>query len=535
MKIFKTTIAALLLSFSLLANDATLTVTSEGSGYRVKPNVTVDAGQTIKSYKIVISYDGSFQSADGFTVISNENNLLTLQTVSWWSPSTYTAIMFSNTSVEPVINGTYATLTTGEEIFIGETGGTGGGTEVSIPGDYWLKNGNNLITDNATTPGNVGIGIDSPTEKLHVEGNVLSDGLVFKGELAPNYPGELGIKPLFFTGSATDYVGFDFQYNNTSIASINQLGEYVGKGLKMKGWLSPTIKGNLSIVPSFYTGSGTDFTNFIGFEFKSGASTLAYLTNQGRLHLNGDLNAEGEIASGKDITSKGDFILNAIETGTNGSTLTKFGTISATTGGGVVAPRMTVKFDNYDDSKLQLFHNGVTIGNTLTNDGSALQVYQYGGSNPETVLTLKARSFGSVENSKQSYFIRAVDELAGDKETFIVRGDGAVGIQTQLEDIPEGYSLAVNGKVICTELDVQLSIDWPDYVFADDYELMPIDEVASFISKNNHLPNIPSASEIEKNGVPVAKMEAQLLRKVEELTLYIIEMEKRMNELEASK
>jgi len=91
-------------------------------------------------------------------------------------------------------------------------------------------------------------------------------------------------------------------------------------------------------------------------------------------------------------------------------------------------------------------------------------------------------------------------------------------------DVP-GYKLSVNGKVICEELRIELDADWPDYVFASDYDLPTIKEVKAHINEKKHLPGIPSAAEIEKQGgLDVGDMNKRLLEKVEELTLYIIEL-----------
>jgi hypothetical protein len=98
---------------------------------------------------------------------------------------------------------------------------------------------------------------------------------------------------------------------------------------------------------------------------------------------------------------------------------------------------------------------------------------------------------------------------------------------------PGGYKLAVDGKAICTELLVRLVPNWPDYVFNNSYKLKGIDEVESFIKKNNHLPGIPSAKEIEANGMNVGEMQKLQMEKIEELTLYIIELKKEIEKLKA--
>ena len=95
-----------------------------------------------------------------------------------------------------------------------------------------------------------------------------------------------------------------------------------------------------------------------------------------------------------------------------------------------------------------------------------------------------------------------------------------------------GYKLSVDGKVICTELRVNLTDDWPDYVFSKDYSLMPLDELHHFISLNGHLPNIPSASDIGGSGIDVGEMQRLMMEKIEELSLYIIKQQQQIDELQ---
>ena len=95
-----------------------------------------------------------------------------------------------------------------------------------------------------------------------------------------------------------------------------------------------------------------------------------------------------------------------------------------------------------------------------------------------------------------------------------------------------GYLLSINGKAICEELKVQLSPNWPDYVFNSDYKLMPLEDLEKLINKYKHLPNIPSAAEISADkGFEVGEMNRKLLEKVEELTLYIIDLNKKNTQL----
>jgi hypothetical protein len=97
------------------------------------------------------------------------------------------------------------------------------------------------------------------------------------------------------------------------------------------------------------------------------------------------------------------------------------------------------------------------------------------------------------------------------------------------------YKLAVTGKVICEEVKVKLSGSWPDYVFKQGYKRPSLNELESFIKTNQHLPNIPAAEEIEKNGMEVGDMQKKMMEKIEELTLYIIDLKKEIDELKKNK
>jgi len=101
-----------------------------------------------------------------------------------------------------------------------------------------------------------------------------------------------------------------------------------------------------------------------------------------------------------------------------------------------------------------------------------------------------------------------------------------VGINTG--DIPAGYAFAVKGKAITEEVKVRSHNNWPDYVFEADYHLSPLTTLENDIKTLGHLPGVPSAEEVKENGFHLGEMDATLLEKVEELTLYIIQMDKEM-------
>ncbi|MCB0556240.1 MAG: hypothetical protein KDD02_22025 [Phaeodactylibacter sp.] len=106
----------------------------------------------------------------------------------------------------------------------------------------------------------------------------------------------------------------------------------------------------------------------------------------------------------------------------------------------------------------------------------------------------------------------------------------ALGVGTL--SVPAGFKLAVDGNVICEELRVLLSPSWPDYVFAKDYTLMPLEAVEKAIAVEGHLPGIPSAQEIEADGLQIGAITANQQEKIEEAFLHLIEMNKQLQALQ---
>jgi hypothetical protein len=116
--------------------------------------------------------------------------------------------------------------------------------------------------------------------------------------------------------------------------------------------------------------------------------------------------------------------------------------------------------------------------------------------------------------------------------------DGNVDMQSGTVRIgnvttPVGYKLYVEKGILTEKVQVAVagSLAWADYVFAKDYQLKPLAEVESYINANKHLPNIPSSSELVKGGLDLGQMQAKQMEKIEELTLYMIEMKKEIETL----
>ncbi|SFD51585.1 hypothetical protein SAMN05518672_102260 [Chitinophaga sp. CF118] len=111
-----------------------------------------------------------------------------------------------------------------------------------------------------------------------------------------------------------------------------------------------------------------------------------------------------------------------------------------------------------------------------------------------------------------------------------ISDNGNVGIGTTA---PGSNRLAVEGTIAARRIKVTQITPWPDFVFDINYQLPSLQEVENYIIANRHLPNIPSAAEVAKDGQDLGEMNRILLQKVEELTLHLIEQEKRMKEMQS--
>jgi hypothetical protein len=125
-------------------------------------------------------------------------------------------------------------------------------------------------------------------------------------------------------------------------------------------------------------------------------------------------------------------------------------------------------------------------------------------------------------NFKNSSGIRGFNFSNGNGNLLNISHNGMVGIGTAAPD----EKLTVKGKIHTEEVRVDLSVPGPDYVFKKGYDLKSLEEVQKHIQEHGHLPNIPSAEEMEEKGIELGIMNMKLLEKIEELTLYTIEQQK---------
>ncbi|MBK8608624.1 MAG: hypothetical protein IPL84_01355 [Chitinophagaceae bacterium] len=205
----------------------------------------------------------------------------------------------------------------------------------------------------------------------------------------------------------------------------------------------------------------------------------------------------------------------------------KIGTnLSNTAGNFIVRTGGTDRLFINDQGQIGIGTNDLWNGSVLTidgvnNTGKNYVNYRYDGVN---YLSTKVEPYTSTQQFLGNYVIKG---FVGTGIQVSNYSDVAIGGTT----MATGYQLSVHGKVIGIEFTTLPINNWPDYVFEKRYKLMPLAEVSDFIKANNHLPNIPAASEIEKNGIQLGDMSRRLTEKVEELTLYVIQLQEQINDL----
>ncbi|MFS4493192.1 hypothetical protein [Maribacter sp. 2308TA10-17] len=194
--------------------------------------------------------------------------------------------------------------------------------------------------------------------------------------------------------------------------------------------------------------------------------------------------------------------------------------------GGVYDPVSGVKVVNgirdfkFSNGAARLKHRAYLFYDTNTNDRQFYwnpTVYEENGQEPTIPQMLNP---GTTPGGGDTVW-----ETSGNDINYIA---GNVGIKTTSPD----EALTVKGKIHAEEVRVDLSVPAPDYVFKSDYELKTLEEVQNYIDKHGHLPNIPSALKMETEGVELGTMEMKLLEKIEELTLYMLQLKQENKNLQ---
>ena len=309
------------------------------------------------------------------------------------------------------------------------------------------------------------------------------------------------------------------------------------------------VDGSLQIKKDFYAlgnvgvGTATPVTT-LDVNGTISATSYLRLTNQDTYVSNSNTSGSSTLRFGVGgVTSTKMIILNngsvGIGTLSPVTTLDVNGTISATsyirltnTDGYIsnsnASGNLRFSTGGITSTKMSILNNG-SVGIGTTNPDAKLTV---AGTQSWTLpdQTLKINDWALVDAATNQWTMHAYNASGNIPMSFSASQfffhEGSVGIGTNI--IAGNAKLAVNGKIRATEVEVMTDITIADYVFEKDYKLRPLEELENYVTLNKHLPEVPSAKEVKENGLNMAEMDNTLLKKVEELTLYLIEQNKKI-------
>ena len=407
----------------------------------------------------------------------------------------------------------------------------------AAPDDDWVISGSNIYR----LDGNVGIGLTSPSTKLDVSGDINTDSLYTIG----------GATALSVLGTENILVGVDAGANNTGSygtfvgyhAGYNNQGNYntfLGSGA---GITNTTGNSNTFIGRHAgrwnTTGNSNTFLGFgVGYFNTTGNSNTFVGGNAGYRNTEGSSNTFlGTVAGHNNTTGHNNTFVGA-SAGYSNSEGTNNTFLGATAG-----HNNTTGYSN-------TFLGNIAGQNNTTGNNNTFLGYVAGFNNTRgranTFLGYSAGFSDSTGNNnvfigfEAGYFETGSNKLyiANGRDTadVLIYGDftnDRVGINTT----SPGYTLDVNGDInVAGSYNVKkggVDYNHPDYVFEPDYKLMPLDELREYVCEHKSLPNVISAEEVKKNdGFKMDELLIQMLEKIEEQTLYILQLEERITELE---
>ena len=197
--------------------------------------------------------------------------------------------------------------------------------------------------------------------------------------------------------------------------------------------------------------------------------------------------------------------------------------------GGMSLLGLGVNTTSYDDRQIHIFGNSPSSTNLILS-ANYENSYRWKFKTTDRGNAIDLDIVGTNNSDQEEQIIKFSPSFSGRPELsfmndWMVINNGNMGLGT----ISPTERLSVNGNIRSKEIKVEAK-DWPDYVFQQDYQLPTLAEIEQQIKLNGHLTDMPSAKEVEINGIALGEMNKLLLKKVEELTLHLIEKEKQMEE-----
>ena len=443
----------------------------------------------------------------------------------------------------------------------------------------WNEVGLGIIYKPSGSNVNVGIGVDTPNELLHVGGTILTEGglkmlgssnkIVFGNETSSTFqiarnlstkgtsPPPEGSQVSILTINTDNNIGIG---TNTPGVKLDVNGvirtntEFTfGEGhAGLISFGSSTNEQSLKIISNYNGGSKSALN---GMAITSNGNIGIGLDNPAaKLHVDGNtitnsLQITGGVCQGDYVLSAADENGNAIwkdlndlniesawNEDANGNIYLENGNV----GIGTILPAapLHLEFENSnvgikfgEDSKSTKGGDAkggedFEIYTSFENESPYLNIY-----NSDYTRTVKVGwSIFTQGTGRDAKMLLEMDNTAGTSLTLKGKFYAQDGIGIGTTEIGS-HALAVNGSINANEILVTETVPGSDYVFENDYSLMPLAELESFVKDNKHLPEVMSAKEFAEKGYNIGEMDDVLLRKVEELTLYIIQQQKEINGL----